>query len=274
MCANCTSCSGLRVRVRARVDEDAATALRRDRRSRSPGDARPGAGGCAGATPRASRPCSRPRRPPPPPRPRPRAPRGRATSRASTAPIRPHGRPCRSTRTSRRARDRRSRGSPGRRERAGCRARLPRTRRATISSGARSPPSASTATRITREDLRRVEAERLDVPALVRLAVRADAMHPLRLLAGRADLDVRGGERVLGAALVAPRPGCLSLRDGHERLGTIAAASALSSARSARESAGRARRRRAFPRSRRARSRAARRLRDRGGSSARRGPAG
>ena len=82
--------------------------------------------------------------------------------------------------------------------------------------------------------LRRVEAERLDVPALVRLAVRADAMHPLRLLAGRADLHVRGGERVLRAALVAPRPGCLSLRDGHERLGTIAAASALSSARSAR----------------------------------------
>ena len=95
---------------------------------------------------------------------------------------------------------------------------------ATISSGARSPPRASTATRDHGRRLRRVEAERLDVPALVRLAVRADAMRPLRLPAGRADLNARRGERVLGAALVAPRPGCLSLRDGHERLRTIAAA--------------------------------------------------
>ncbi len=122
--------------------------------------------------------------------------------------------------------------------------------------------------------LRRVDAERLDVPALVRLAVGADAMHSLRLLAGRADLDVRRRQRVLCAALVAPRPRCLSLRNGHERLGTIAGGPALSSARSARESAGRARRRRAFPRSRRARFRVARQLRDRDGSSARRGSTG
>jgi hypothetical protein len=51
--------------------------------------------------------------------------------------------------------------------------------------------------------LRRVETKRLDVPALVRLAVRADAVHPLRLLARRADLEVRDRDPVLGATLVA-----------------------------------------------------------------------
>ncbi len=144
---------------------------------------------------------------------------------------------------------------------------------ATISSGERSPPRASTATRITGRTLRRVDAERLDVPALVRLAVRADAMRSLRLLAGRADLEARNGDPVLRAALVAPRPRRLSLRNGHERLLTIAAARATSSAPLARGNAGRARRRRALRRNRRARSRAAPPPRDRGGSSARRGRA-
>jgi hypothetical protein len=76
--------------------------------------------------------------------------------------------------------------------------------------------------------LRRVETERLDVAAAVRLAGRADAVRLLRLLAGGAHLEVRDGDPMLRAALVAPRPRRLSLRDGHERLGTIAAA--LSSA--------------------------------------------
>jgi len=143
---------------------------------------------------------------------------------------------------------------------------------ATISSGARSPPSASTATRIIVSSLalRRVEAERLDVPALVGLAVRADAVSSLRLLAGRADLDVRDRDRVLCAALVASRLRRFSLRNGHERLGTIAGAPAPLSARSVGESVDRARRRRGFRRSLRAPTRAVRRPRCRGGWSARR----
>ena len=118
----------------------------------------------------------------------------------------------------------RVRGSPGRRGRldVGRRGRRARPRR--------SPPARDLLRARRRrpgscgEYLRRVEAERLDVPALVRLAVGADAVSELRLLAGRADLEARDRDRVLGAPLVAPRPRCLSLRDGHERLGTIIAA--------------------------------------------------
>src|SRR5678815_5535976 len=88
---------------------------------------------------------------------------------------------------------------------------------ATTSSGARSPPRASTATRIMRRTLRRVYAQRLDVPALVRVAGRADAVRPLRLAAGGADVDARGGDPVLRPPLVAAGLRRLSLRDGHER---------------------------------------------------------
>src|SRR6266508_6926021 len=88
---------------------------------------------------------------------------------------------------------------------------------ATTSSGARSPPRASTATRIMRRTLRRVYAQRLDVPALVRVTGRADAVRPLRLAAGRADVDAGGGAPVLRPSLVAAGLRRLSLRDGHGR---------------------------------------------------------
>ncbi len=71
---------------------------------------------------------------------------------------------------------------------------------------------------------RDLDAERLDVPALVRLAVRADAMRELRLPAIRAYLDARDGDPVLRAALVAPRLGRFPLGDSHERLRSIQAA--------------------------------------------------
>src|SRR5579862_7887349 len=82
---------------------------------------------------------------------------------------------------------------------------------ATISSGALSPPSASTATRTNLER----GAERHDLAALVGAAGRADVVRPL----GRAALgtDVYTGrlERVRRAALVAPGLRGLSLRDSH-----------------------------------------------------------
>src|SRR5215467_5940432 len=84
---------------------------------------------------------------------------------------------------------------------------------ATTSSGARSPPSASTATRGT--GLLAGEAERLDLAALVRAAGRADAVRLLRRTALRAGREARRLDRVRGAALVATRLGCLPLRDGH-----------------------------------------------------------
>ena len=65
--------------------------------------------------------------------------------------------------------------------------------------------------------LRSLDPERLDLAALVRLAVRAHAVRELRLPAGRTDLDARDGDPVLRATLVAPRPGRFPLRDGHER---------------------------------------------------------
>src|SRR4051812_49898389 len=74
---------------------------------------------------------------------------------------------------------------------------------ATISSGARSPPRASTATRIMRRTLRRVYAQRLDVPAPVGVAGRADAVRPLRLAARRADVHARRLDPVLRPTPVA-----------------------------------------------------------------------
>ena len=76
--------------------------------------------------------------------------------------------------------------------------------------------------RSSSESLGGLDADRLDVPALVRLAVRAHAMRALRLPAGRAELDARDGDPMLRAALVAPRLRRLSLRDGHKRLRSIA----------------------------------------------------
>src|SRR3954452_794073 len=109
----------------------------------------------------------------------------------------------------------------------------------TISSGARSPPRASTATRITSEDygprlgearlqgrceilgfrcsgrLGRVEPQRVDLAALVAAAGRADVVRPLRRAALRADVDARRLEGVRRATLVAPGLGGLLLGDSH-----------------------------------------------------------
>ena len=88
---------------------------------------------------------------------------------------------------------------------------------ATISSGARSPPIASTAiAALTRYGAR--SAERLDLAALVRLAGRADVVRPLRRLAVRADVHARRLDPVLRAPLVATGLGGFLLRDCHERL--------------------------------------------------------
>src|ERR671934_824982 len=86
---------------------------------------------------------------------------------------------------------------------------------ATNSSGPRSPPIASTATRII--SLRSWGAERLDVAAAVRVARRADAVRPLRLTALRADVQARRLDAVLRTALVAASLGRFLLRDGHGR---------------------------------------------------------
>ena len=93
---------------------------------------------------------------------------------------------------------------------------------ATISPGARSPPRASTATRAKASGLRSRSAERLDLAALVRVARRADAVRPLGLMAGRADVDARRLDAVLRAALVATGLRCFLLGDCHERLRSIA----------------------------------------------------
>src|ERR1700680_216285 len=93
---------------------------------------------------------------------------------------------------------------------------------ATISSGPRSPPIASTATLITVETLRSVEAERLDLASPVALAVRADVVWARRAAAVRAGVDARRLDAVLGAALVAPGLGRLPFRDCHERPRSVA----------------------------------------------------
>src|SRR6478736_8722563 len=92
---------------------------------------------------------------------------------------------------------------------------------ATISSGGWSPPRASTATR-RRTDLRRGSPERLNVAAPVRLARGAGVMGTRRGAAVRAHVDGRHGDAMLGAALVAPGLGCLSLGDCHERPQSVA----------------------------------------------------
>src|SRR4051794_22411677 len=84
---------------------------------------------------------------------------------------------------------------------------------ATISAGARSPPSASTATRT--KALRRGRAERLDLAALVRAAGRADGVRPLRLVTVRALLQARRCELEVRPALVAARFRGFALRGCH-----------------------------------------------------------
>src|SRR3954454_10951869 len=84
---------------------------------------------------------------------------------------------------------------------------------ATTSSGSRSPPSASTATRVTA--LRSGGSERLDLAAVVRAAVRG---HPVRLLwppALRARVHARRLEPMRGAPLVPARLRRFLLGDGH-----------------------------------------------------------
>src|SRR5256714_10662407 len=72
---------------------------------------------------------------------------------------------------------------------------------ATISSGPRSPPMASTATRIT--GLGRGSAERLDVTAAIGMTRRADPVRALGPAALGAEIQPRRLDLVLSAALVA-----------------------------------------------------------------------
>src|SRR5205814_6747456 len=58
--------------------------------------------------------------------------------------------------------------------------------------------------------------------AAIRLAGRAGVVWPLRLPAIRAEIDLRECDAMRGTALVAAGFRRLSLRDGHERLPTIA----------------------------------------------------
>ena len=65
------------------------------------------------------------------------------------------------------------------------------------------------------ETLRSVDAERLDLAALVCAAGRADAVRALRLAARRADVDLRRADLVRRTPLVAARLRGFPLRDGH-----------------------------------------------------------
>src|SRR6266540_1815794 len=84
---------------------------------------------------------------------------------------------------------------------------------ATISSGPRSPPMASTATRIMRLGDR--SAERLDVAAAVRVARRTDPVRTLGTAALRADVQARRLDLVLRATLIAACLRGFFLGDGH-----------------------------------------------------------
>src|SRR5215218_1554037 len=87
---------------------------------------------------------------------------------------------------------------------------------ATISSGARSPPIASTATRTAlMGPLGSREVEDLDLAAAVRAAGRADAVRELRLVALRAGDEARCRDLVRGAPLVAAGFRLFPLGNGH-----------------------------------------------------------
>src|SRR5207237_2115984 len=86
----------------------------------------------------------------------------------------------------------------------------------TISSGPRSYPMASTATR-TVTPLRDRRERRLDLAAAICLARRAHPVWALRPSALRAEVQARGFGLVLRAPLVPPRLRRFLLGDGHER---------------------------------------------------------
>jgi hypothetical protein len=65
------------------------------------------------------------------------------------------------------------------------------------------------------------DAERLDFPAAIGLARRADAVRPLGLVTLRTDVHPRRREAMLRAPLVPARFRGLLLRDGHQRLRSI-----------------------------------------------------
>jgi hypothetical protein len=88
---------------------------------------------------------------------------------------------------------------------------------ATTSSGPRSPPMASTATRII--GLRSGSAERLDVAAAIGVARRADPVRALGPAALRTDVQPRRLDLVLRSALVAAGLGSFLLWDGHRNAG-------------------------------------------------------
>src|SRR5437763_15708410 len=90
---------------------------------------------------------------------------------------------------------------------------------ATTSSGALSPPSASTATLIMW--LRRRSSQRFDLAARVGLAHRAHPVGPLRRPALRAEVQARRLDLVRCAPSVSARFGGFLLGDGHRR-GSIA----------------------------------------------------
>ena len=188
-------------------------------RRRSPAAGPPARGGGGSGRRRASRRCCRPRPRPLPGRRRPLDTPRRATSPASPAPPRRASRASRSRRAPRRARARRSRARPvrrgsasGRRPRRAMRRRRSRPARDRLPS--RRPQCGPR--------LRSGSAERLDLAALVRLARRAHVVRALRLLAGRADVDARRLDPVLGAALVSTCLGGFLLGDCHRRLRSVA----------------------------------------------------
>ena len=94
---------------------------------------------------------------------------------------------------------------------------------ATISSGPRSPPMASTATRAgLSQGLRSRRSERLDLAPAVRLARRAHAVRLLRLVADRALVDAGRLQAMRRPPLVAARLRLSALRNCHDRPRSIA----------------------------------------------------
>ena len=93
----------------------------------------------------------------------------------------------------------------------------------TTSSGPRSPPMASTATRTgSVNGLRRRGSERLDFAAAIRLARRTDAVRLLRLVADRAFVHAGRLQAMRGPPLVATGARLSALRDCHGRARSIA----------------------------------------------------
>src|SRR6266511_2508799 len=94
---------------------------------------------------------------------------------------------------------------------------------AMISSGPRSPPMASTATRTTKLNLLRSRrSERLDLAPAIRLAIRADAVRLLRLVADRTLVHPGRLQAMRRPPFVTARLGLSSLGDCHGRPRSIA----------------------------------------------------